>query len=167
MQKLSGLVLDHYDDASGEVLLSIFPEESMIPEVVKQACYMSPEQRAVLPADVFALELIDGVTSMRKFACTDPGNTVLSVVYFMKTGHKLPIEAQKTAAQNLLTACEWYDIQPPQELQKIALGIGTLATLAMAPSVMKGTKEQINRNMEVARAAGGAVASPALTLSQH
>lgn len=157
MKKLSGLVLDHYDDLSGEVLRSIFPTEESVPEVIKQAHFIPPEERATLPPDVFALELVDGPVVMRKFACTDPGNTALSVEYFLKTAHRLPEEAQKVAAKNLITACEWYDIDPPEALQKVAIGLSGLATLAMAPSVVKGTKDQVQRNTAVARTAGSAI----------
>lgn len=163
MEKLSGLVLDHYDDLSGEVLRSIFPTKESVPDLIKQAHFIQPEERAELPSDVFALELIDGPVVMRKFACTDPGNTALSVEYFLQTAHRLPAEAQKVAASNLVTACGWYDIDPPEQLQKIAIGLGTLATLAVAPSIVKGTKEKIDQNMQVARASGGAVNPQALS----
>lgn len=126
MQKLSGLVLDVYDDQGGEVLQSIFPTHESLPNIVKEAHFLSEEERGALPSDVFALELVDEENSLRKFACTDAGNTALSVEYFLKTAHKLPEEAQKVAAQNLLTACSWYDLDPPEELQKVAL-VGGLA----------------------------------------
>jgi hypothetical protein len=166
MKKLSGLVLDQYDDAEGDVLRSIFPTEESIPGIIKQANHMAPEERVKLPATSFALELINGDLVMRKFACVDPGNTALSVEYFLKTGHKLPEEAQKVAAQNLVTACEWYEIEAPEELQKVALGVGSLFTAAMIPSIVKGTKEQIGSNMRVARASGGAV-NPQLMNAKH
>jgi len=160
MKKLSGLVLDQYDDAEGDVLRSIFPTEEAIPDLVKQAHLMEPEERAQLPATSFALELINGDVVMRKFACTDPGNTALSIEYFLKTAHKLPAEAQKTAAANLLTACGWYNIDPPELLQKVAnLGslIGKGIQVATLPAVVKGTKQQIDSKMQVAKASGGAV----------
>ena len=163
MEKLSGLVLDHYDDTEGAVLRAIFPTEDSVPDLIKQAHRISPEELAQLPSDVFALELIDGSVVMRKYACTDPGNTALSVEYFLKTAHRLPEEAQKVAAQNLITACGWYNIEPPDQLKKVAFGLGGLMTLAVAPSIAKGTKEQIDRNMQVARASGGAVNPQALT----
>ena len=160
MNKLSGLVLDQYDDAEGDILRSIFPTEESIPELVKQAHLMEPEERAKLPATSFALELIDGDVVMRKFACTDPGNTALSIEYFFKTAYKLPAEAQKTAAVNLITACGWYDIEPPELLQKVAsLGalIGRGIQVATLPAVVKGTKQQISSKMQVAKASGGVV----------
>ncbi len=164
MKKLSGLVLDQYDDAEGDVLRSIFPTEGSIPGLIKQAHLMEPEERAQLPATSFALELVNGDVVMRKFACIDPGNTALSVEYFLKMGHKLPEEAQKVAAQNLVTACGWYDIEAPEQLQKVALGIGSLMTAAMLPSIVKGTKGQISSNMRQARASGGAVNPQMLTV---
>ncbi len=154
MLKLSGLVLDFYDDQPGDVLRSIFPTPESVPDLVKQAHVLTPEESAALEDESFALVAISGDVSFRKFACTDIGNTALSVEYFLKTGHKLPAEAQKVAAQNLVRACGWYDIEPPEELSKIAIG---LATLLVAPSVVKGTTDQINKNMGVARASGSVV----------
>ena len=165
MKKLSGLVLDHYDDADGEVLRSLFSSTAEVPDLIKHAHYVAPEELAKLPSDVFALELIDGPVVLRKFACVDPGNTALSVEYFFKTANKLPEEAQKVAAQNLVTACGWYGIEPPAQLQKVAVGLGTLATMAMAPTVIKDTKKQIDQNMATARASGGAVNPEALTFA--
>lgn len=161
MNKLSGLVLDHVDDIDGEVLRSIFPDYQAVPDLVKQAHSLSADERRALPSDVFALELVDGDVVMRKFACCDAGNTALSVEYFMRTGSKLPEEAQKLAAENLVTACGWYDIEPPEVLTKVALGVGSLLALTTAPSIMKGTKEQVDRNMAVAKASGGVV-NPAM-----
>lgn len=122
MEKLSGLVLDAYDDAGGQTLRQIFPTRQSVPEFVKSAHYLAPEEHAALPDDVFALVLKDGDVSLRKYACTDPGNTVLAVEYFLREGHKLPEEAQKVAAANLQVACGWYGIPPNQMLEKVAFG---------------------------------------------
>ena len=122
MEKISGLVLDFFDDADGAVIKSVFPDYQAVPDVIKTAAVLSNEERAKLPDDLYALILQNQDTTLRKFACVDAGNTCLSIEYFMKTGSKLPVEAQKTAAANLLTACEWYDIEPPVALQKIAGG---------------------------------------------
>lgn len=158
MEKLSGLVLDIYDDSSGEVLRSIFPQETGVPDLIKEAHYITPEEREVLPDHVFSLVLHNDGTCLRKFACTDPGNTALSVEYFLKTAHKLPLEAQKVAAENLATACGWYGIEPPEDLQKIALGLMTAANLALVgPEVAKNTGKGIKKNLQVARSSGGAI----------
>lgn len=157
MQKLSGLVLDYYDDQDGEILRGIFPTKEQVPDLIKNAHRLSSDELDGLPSDVFALELVDGDVCLKKFACVDPGNTALSVEYFMKTAGKLPEEAQRVAAQNLVTACGWYDIEPPEELQKIALGMGSLFTLSMLPSVAKGTSQQVKKNLQTAKASGGAI----------
>ena len=158
MQKLSGLVLDVYDDPSGDVLRTIFPTPADLPEVVKEAHHLSEAERSQLPSDSFALELIDGETVLRKYACVDEGNTALNVEYFLKVAHKLPSEAQKVAARNLTTACDWYGIPVPEPLEKMALGIGTMIA---APFVVPGQYRQAKKNMQAARASGGSI-NPAI-----
>ena len=108
MEKLSGLLLDVYDDPTGHLFREIFPSRLEVPELVKSAHLLSEEERRSLPDDVFALVLRDGDVTLRKFACVDPGNVALSMLYFSKTAAKLPKEAQKVAARNLLTAESWY-----------------------------------------------------------
>jgi hypothetical protein len=116
----SGLILDVYDDFNGDVIRSLFPSRDSLPELVKEADALSSIERDLLPDDAFALVLLNGEEKLRKFACTDSGNTALSVLYFLENGHKLPEEAQKTAAANLEVACGWYDL-PVKGLEKIAL----------------------------------------------
>lgn len=162
MNKLSGLVIDFGDDETGDVLRSVYPDKADVPDLVKNASPVSSEQREGLPDDVFALVLHDGETIMRKFACIDEGNTALSVLYFIKNAHKLPEEAQKTAAANLCTACGWYDFAVPEELEKIALGLGAALHLGvMGPEALKKSKTGIKRNMNVARQSGSMV-NPAI-----
>jgi hypothetical protein len=157
MEKLSGLVLDFYDDPEGAVLRSIFPDADSIPSLIKEAQSFAGDERAELPDDLFALILHDGDVTLRKFACADSGNTALSVAYFLKTAHKLPEVAQKVAAQNLLTACGWYDIDPPEDLTKVAIGLNTVMTAAMVPGAVKETKANLNAVQPV----GGNVMTPA------
>jgi len=116
----SGLILDVYDDYRGDTIRSLFPSRSEIPGLVKQAHALSAETRDQLPDETFALVLLNGEEKLRKFACTDPGNTALSVLFFLKNGHKLPEEAQKVAAANLQVACDWYEL-PVVGLEKVAL----------------------------------------------
>ena len=121
MNKIAGLVLDVYDDPKGEVLRGIFPTADDLPDLIKEASHVTPELHAQLPDDAFALVLQNnGETTIRKYACVDEGNTALNVEYFIKTAHKLPEDAQKVAAQNLIVACGWYGIEPPQELTRFA-----------------------------------------------
>lgn len=140
MEKLSGLVFDVYDDPTGEILRSVFPTQGSLPDLVKEAYAVTKEVRDKLPDEAFALVLVDGDVEMKKFATVDPGNTALSVEYFLQTGHKLPVEAQKVAAQNLVAACELFDIEPPEELQKVAILDVALASALGARKAGKAGK---------------------------
>lgn len=137
MEKLSGLVLDIYDDPRGEVLKTVFPSFEDVPDLVKTAQPVTSDLRDRLPDDAFALILEQNGTELRKFATIDAGNTALSVEYFLKTAHKLPVEAQKVAAHNLCVACGWFGIEPPEELQKVA-GIGDQLARAAKVGLIKG-----------------------------
>jgi len=108
MDKLSGLLLDVYDDKSGTVFRELFPDRGDVPELIKGARLLSEDERRLLPDNVFALVLHDNDVTLRKFACTDPGNVALSMVYLQKNAHKLPLLAQKVAAENLLIAERMY-----------------------------------------------------------
>lgn len=172
MQKLSGLILDVYDDRKGELFKSIFSTRDEVPELIKSAHLMTEEERRALPDDVFALVLHDGDVTLRKFACTDPGNALLSMLYFHKTAHKLPLEAQKVAAKNLLVADGWFKTAG---IGGVALsGLGSLGAKAMGwaaknpmkalsgaltgYSVLSTGKDVVNRLKNVApmeQAAGG------------
>ena len=174
MRTTSGLVLDVYDDFSGGVLREIYPQREDIPGMVKAAHVVTAEDRERLPDDVFALVLINNGEKMRKFACIDEGNTALSVEYFLKNAHKLPLEAQVQTAENLKVACSWYDMPVPEALEKVA-GIGSMIvghvakdpigaamTAATLPSAIKGTTQTLKDNAGTARAgaAGGLIGTP-------
>jgi hypothetical protein len=157
MEKLSGLVLDVYDDREAEVLKTIFATPEVLPELIKQAARITPELERKIPDDLYALVLHDGDVTLRKFACIDGGNTALSVEYFLKTGHKLPVEAQKVAAENLVKACGWYSIEPPEGLTKVALGLGTLLVGSMvAPGAVSAAKQ----NLSAVKGAGSQIVTP-------
>lgn len=151
----SGLVLDIYDDYNGETLRELYPSQGDIPDGVKQAHRVTSVD--AFPDDVFALVLLNNGEKLRKYACIDEGNTLLSVQYFLKHAHKLPAEAQKVAAENLKAACSWYGFEPSEDLEKMALGLGTAMTALTAVPIVKGTHQAIKENMSVARAAGGNV----------
>jgi len=157
MDKLSGLILDTYDDQQGAVMKSIFPTLEDVPEIVKTAHQVTPEERDQLPDDVFALILHDNDVTLRKYACIDEGNTCLSIEYFLKTAHKLPEEAQQVAAANFMVACSWYGIDPPEELEKIAIPIMPLVAGAL---VIPEANRQTKANLKAVRSAGGAVMTP-------
>lgn len=101
--------LDFYDD-HGSLLKKAVPDAGALPDFVKTASQVGQEGHA----NLFALVMIDedGGT-LRKYATADAGNTWLSALYFSLTHQNLPPEAEKTAAANLLQACEAYEIDPP------------------------------------------------------
>src|SRR5512144_2972417 len=120
--KTAGLVLDFYDD-QGEILKSKCPTPEHLPEAVKTAHFLRPEERDVLRDEAYALILHNDGAQLRKFACVDEGNTVLSTMYFMETADRLPIEAVKVAAQNLIAFNEEFGLPAPDFL-KMAVETG-------------------------------------------
>lgn len=120
MKRLSGYVFDTYDDVDGQVLRSIVENPTHLPPFVKTAARLTPSQIENYPDDNFALILFDGTDKLKKYATVDRGNTTLSVIYLLKQAHLLPPEAVKTAAKNLIGACEMYGLSIPDELVKAA-----------------------------------------------
>lgn len=118
MRKYAGVTFDWYDD-NGATLKEKFPTVDQVPEIIKTAAVKAKEDVA---NEQFALLAIDGNVLMRKYACHDPGTTAMSVIYFMRHGHKLPEEAQKVAASNLVDACVGHKLLPPAALSKRAMG---------------------------------------------
>lgn len=155
MLKLSGLVLDRYDDVD-HTLKSVWTEI-----FEKTAQVFTHDELSRLPDDTFALILQDGDVTMKKFSMADQGNLGLSIEYFLENGHKLPVEAQKVAAANLLKGCQWYGlvIEPDRDelLQKVALGVGTILGATMIPGVAREAKN----NLTAAQGTGGAIMTPA------
>jgi len=158
----SGLILDVYDDFQGDVLSTIYSSTGEVPDMVKSAHRLTDHELGALPDDVFALVAVtDGGHRMRKFACTDPGNTVMSVEYLLKTAHKLPEEAQGAAARNLVVACGWYGLQPPPGLLKMAGIASMLLPAAMAVPLAQGAAGEAKQNLQqVRQAPPGKIVNP-------
>jgi hypothetical protein len=134
MGRFSGVTLDWYDD-NGQTLRSKFPTPESLPDVIKEASVQPPEK--LTPSD-FALVALDSGGTIFKFACHDPGTTAMSVIYFMEHGDKLPEEAQKTAAWNLLSKCSKFDLTPPAALFKLATSSNGGKYLDKTGSVCRG-----------------------------
>jgi hypothetical protein len=110
--KTAGVVFDFYDDLSGSLLKTAFPTPNDLPELVKTAHILSPEERDVLRDEAYALVMSNEGKVLRKFACVDAGNTLLSCLYFEENAQKLPEEAVKVAAQNLASFCQDFGFEP-------------------------------------------------------
>jgi hypothetical protein len=108
--KTAGVVFDFYDDPTGAVLKKFFPTPEELPEAVKTAHILSEEEREVLRNEAYALVMVNEGRVLRKFACVDPGNTLLSALYFLEHRENLPEEAEKVAAANIFKACEEFGL---------------------------------------------------------
>lgn len=117
--KTAGVVLDFYDDMAMALLKESFPTSDSLPEIVKTAHILSSEERDVLRDEAFALVLVNEGKVLRKFACVDAGNTLLSAMYFMQNKESLPEEAQKIASANIQAACQEFGL-PLRDIEKIA-----------------------------------------------
>lgn len=111
--KTAGVVFDFYDDPQGGILKSAFPTAEDLPEVIKEAHILSTEERDVLRDDAFALVMVNEGKVLRKFACVDAGNTLLSAIYFAENAELLPPEAVKVAAVNIDAACDEFGLDLP------------------------------------------------------
>lgn len=156
--RTSGMILDVYDDPRAAIDDGTLHPDNLT-DAMKVAESLTVEQRESLPDHLYALVLYEGTDPpLRKFACVDQGNTELSIVSFLKHGHKLDEELQQRIAENLLVASSWYGIPALEPLEKVALGVGTLMTAASLPSVVGGVRNEAKRNLSVVRqgeAAGG------------
>jgi hypothetical protein len=151
----SGLVLDVHDDFDGAVLRSVYPTFDAIPGSVKTAHRLTTEELSRLPDEAFAVVLVNGTETIRKFACVDEGNTQLALDFFLKTGHKLPTEAQKVAAQNLKEACAMFRVGVPEVLEKVAFGVEALMRAGLAVPIAQNTHQAIQGNLAASRALEG------------
>lgn len=156
----SGLILDLYDDLARGSFSQEVGGESNVAPLVKTAHLLSTEELSLLPNDAFALVLMDGENSLRKFACTDPGNTAASVLYFLQMRDKLSEDARKIASSNLCQFCEWYGLDTPEELKKEALSAGTVLGLALNAPFMVGQAKEIARKGKIGLSSQGVVHTP-------
>ncbi len=115
--KTAGVVIDFYDDPNGTLLRRLYPTIEELPEVVKEAHILTPEEHGVLRNEAYALILHDEGKQLRKFACVDPGNTFLAALYFHENADKLPQEAVKVAAANIAAFCQEFDMEPTDFLK--------------------------------------------------
>jgi hypothetical protein len=132
MFKYAGVVLDWHDD-HGKTLTRLLIEGDSLPEQVKTA-EMVPMERLWQPDD-FALVMLDRGHPLPKYACYDADSAAVSSTYLLEHKDKLPSEAQKVAAANLIAACRRFDVKPPEGLWKIA---GTASAGANTVDVSQG-----------------------------
>jgi hypothetical protein len=120
--KTAGVVFDFYDDPSGELVKTAFPTPDDLPDFVKTAHILNPEEREVLRDEAYALVMSNEGKILRKFACVDAGNTLLSCLYFEENAQRLPEEAIKVAAANLASFCQDFGFEPTNFVKMANLG---------------------------------------------
>lgn len=114
----AGSVVDPYDD--GFASLKTFFRDRPPPDFIKTASIMDAGQHEALPDHAFAVVLVDDQRQMRKYACTDKAHTAVNVLYFLDNADQLPPTARVKTASNLSKACQYFGMQPPVSLLKIA-----------------------------------------------
>ncbi len=140
MGGLARFVFDSYDDIEGRVLRGLAKSPDHLPDFIKTAERLTEDRISNLPDDQFALVIFDEGQKLKKYATVDKGNTALSVMYLLKQAHLLPPTAVKVAAQNLLAACEEYELDVPMALKvAAATGVSGLSGKSKKPYV-KGAK---------------------------
>lgn len=140
---LHGVILDIYDDPQATVLLAKLAGAEL-PQELADSELVEAEKLASMPDRLFALVATNGDDVVRKYAMHDAPHVATSVVYFLAQGHLLPDAMQKIAARNLLSACEQYDLQPPEDLVKRAgvldAGLGLMDVKQRLDSTMAGSR---------------------------
>lgn len=146
------MILDIYDDPKVSVLREKLAGEP-IPEPFRDAELLDAEKLAKMPDRLFGLVATNGDDIVRKYAMHDAAHVATSIVYFLEKGNQLPASMQKVAARNLLAACEWYSLEAPEQLSKIAglldAGLGVLDVKGR----LDATMDRSRANMDGFRAA--------------
>lgn len=118
MINVAGSVIDPYDDDFAS--LRDMAAGSALPEFIKQASIMSPEELKNLPDHAFAVVVVGGAEPMRKFACVDKAHTAVGAMYFLRNREDLAPAVREKVAANLCRACEHFGLEVPIELVKEA-----------------------------------------------
>jgi hypothetical protein len=147
--RTAGVILDIYDDPKGLVLRDKLAGAA-IPQKLATAQLLDHEKLAQLPDRLFALVGTDHGSVIRKYAMHDEPHLVTSIIYFMEGGHLFPEDVQVKVAANLVNACAWYGMDPPEGLVKVALGAMGALTLGMgAMDLNNKAKEGTERKRSV------------------
>jgi hypothetical protein len=130
--RTAGIVLDIYDDPKGLVLRQKLAATGVeMPQKLASLQSFGPDGLDQLPDRLFALVAENHGEVLRKYAMHDEPHLATSIIYFLECGHLLPDEAQSKVASNLINACSWYDMDPPEPLVKRAV-LGTAMNAAVA-----------------------------------
>lgn len=144
--------MDLYDDG-GETLRGKF--DNGIPDFIKEAELLTDEERVDLPDHAFAVVLIDGARRMRKFACVDKAHTAVNAIYLLEHSRELPYEARSVAAQNIKTACQYFNLKVPARLAKMAARSRRLIdTDGSVPMMSKAKRAELTNSSTMPKSEG-------------
>lgn len=110
MFKLAGSIVDCYDD----------PKFMSSPQA---QAYLGKELLPVEQLDKlgnkeFAVRVVDGHASVRKFPVYNDFITKISCAYFVEHKDQFPIQMQKAAGYGLANACKYYNMNVPAALKE-------------------------------------------------
>jgi len=160
--KTAGLILDVYDDLQGIVLRKKLAGGAL-PTKLASADLLEAPDLARLPDRMFGLVAANGEETLRKYAMHDEAHLATSIIYFLECGHILPKTAQATTAKNLLNACAWYDLDPPEPLVKKAVLGALMTTAAMGMTARDGMEKKRKDMAQFQRVQSGALETPDVT----
>ena len=120
MIKTAGVVFDFYDDHGAFLREKLAGHK--VPEAIEQATVLDPQDLSGLPDNAFAGVIRNGEETLRKYACVDKGNTIVSALYFLESQYNFPSGAKTKIANNLMSACRYFEVVPPPALAKLAAG---------------------------------------------
>lgn len=130
--RIAGIVLDIYDDPEALVLRDKIAERGQqLPEKLASMRMLAENELANLPDRLFGLVAENHGQVIRKYAMHDAEHLALSMIYFDDVSHRFPDRVRQKVAANLVNACAWYDLDPPESLTKHAL-VGALSNAAVA-----------------------------------
>jgi len=119
MLKLAGKVVDIVDDMSVETLGKL-AADSTVPEYVRDAAILAPEEREALPDSSFAIVYYDlNSKKLRKYLLNDPGNVWLSAKYFLDSRNVWPKIAQGIIIRMVTSRAEKFGISDAPIFQKL------------------------------------------------
>lgn len=120
IMRLAGIVFDIYDDPTGDVLREKVAS-SGLPDAWADASLLPQEKLDTLPDRLFAFVATNGDDTLRKYAMHDAMHVGTSILYFLDRRDSIPAPLHQKIASNLVNACGWYDLEPPEELVKVAI----------------------------------------------
>ena len=135
--RLAGITFDIYDDQGASLDRTMLKTAAIAPSTAM----LEPEELDALPDRLFALVGTNGDDVVRKYAMHDAPHVVLSSSYFLANRQSIPQELHGKIAANLVNAHAWYELEPAEELVKVAIAGAAMAALNVGLTGMQAAGE--------------------------